>query len=108
MSKNSTAVESRFKEEKFSGAPDQCIDPTLGDFHICANNHSLTNQERSRLVVNFLKGGALEFHLKEIDPQQPYRTVVDKLRARYNTPHRKLSLQSEVDSLTFDDFMARY
>ena len=26
----------------------------------------------------------------------------------YNTPHRKLSLQSEVDSLNFDDFMVRH
>ena len=34
--------------------------------------------------------------------------VADKLRARYNTLHRKLPLQSEVDSLDFDDFMARH
>ena len=34
--------------------------------------------------------------------------VVDKQSARYNTPHRKLSLQSELDSLTFDDFRACY
>ena len=36
----------------------------------------------------------------------PYKEVVDKLRTRYNKTHRKLSLQSEVDSLTFEDFMA--
>ena len=38
----------------------------------------------------------------------PYRMVVDKLRARYNMPHRKLSLQSEVDYLNFDKFMERH
>ena len=38
----------------------------------------------------------------------PYQMIVDKLRARYNTPHRKLSLQSEVDSLDFDEFMTRH
>ena len=38
----------------------------------------------------------------------PYRIVVDKLHARYNKPHRKLSLQSEVDSLNFDEFMVRH
>ena len=35
----------------------------------------------------------------------PYQMVVDRLRARYSTPHRKLSVQSEVDSLNFDEFM---
>ena len=35
-----------------------------------------------------------------------WQMVVDKLRARKNTPHRKLPLQSEVGSLDFDDFMA--
>ena len=34
--------------------------------------------------------------------------VVDKLRAGYNRSQRKLSLQSEVDYLNFDEFMARH
>ena len=38
----------------------------------------------------------------------PYQMVVHKLRARYNTPHRKLSIQSMVDSLNVDEFMARH
>ena len=38
----------------------------------------------------------------------PYQMVVDKLHARYNTPHRKLSFQSKVDSLNFDEFVARH
>ena len=38
----------------------------------------------------------------------PYLMGVDKLRARYNTPHKKLSPQSEVDSLNLDEFMARH
>ena len=59
-------------------------------------------------MVNCLKRGALEFNLKEINPQITYQIVVDKLRARYNTPHRKLSLQSEVDSINFEDFIAHH
>ena len=38
----------------------------------------------------------------------PYQIVVDILSARYNTPHRNLSLQSEVDSQNFDDRMFRH
>ena len=34
--------------------------------------------------------------------------VVDKLRARYNTSYRNSSLQSEVDSLSFHDFMVHH
>ena len=60
------------------------------------------------LVVNCLKGGAQEFYLKEIDPKIPYKDIFNKLRTRYNTPHRNLSLQSEVDSLKYDEFMARH
>ena len=53
----------------------------------------------SQLVVFILKGGALEFHLRDINPQMPYQMVIDKVRKRYNTPHRMLSLQQKVDSL---------
>ena len=86
LSKKSSAIEVSVREEKFSCAPEQCINLTLLDFHICANDHSLTNDERSQLVVNCFKGGALEFCLKEVNPQMPYQMVFDKLRARYNTP----------------------
>ena len=44
--KKSTATESRLNEEKFNRVPDQCIDLSFHDFHICTNNHSLTNQGR--------------------------------------------------------------
>ena len=59
-------------------------------------------------MVIFLKDGALEFYLKKINPQMPYQMAVDKLRARYNPPHVKLSFQSEVQSLNFDDFIVRH
>ena len=107
LSKKSNAIEVRLIEEKFPGVLDQYIDLTPREFHICENNHSLTNHERSRLVINYLKGVASEFYLKEINPQMPYQMVVDRLRARYNTAHRKFSLQLEADSKDFDDFMVR-
>ena len=34
--------------------------------------------------------------------------IVDKLHARYSTPHGRLYLQSKFDSLNLDDFMARH
>ena len=37
-----------------------------------------------------------------------YQEVFDKLCTRYNTPHRKISLQSEVESLSLDDFMIHH
>ena len=49
-----------FKEEKFSKTPDQRIDLTVCNFHICVNNHSLTNKKCSPLVFNCLKGGVFE------------------------------------------------
>ena len=38
----------------------------------------------------------------------PYQMFVDKLRVEYNTPLRKISLQSEVDSLNLKEFMSRH
>ena len=37
----------------------------------------------------------------------PYQMSADKNRARYNTPHKKVSLKSEIDSLNFDESMDR-
>ena len=37
------------QEPKRTTAPDQRIDLTFRDFYICANNYSLTNDERSQL-----------------------------------------------------------
>ena len=36
----------------------------------------------------------------------PFQMAAGELRAIYNTPHRNLSLQSEVDSVNYDEFMA--
>ena len=41
-----------------------------------------------------------------INAQMPYQMVYDKLRERYNTQHKKLSLQSEVDFVNFDELIA--
>ena len=67
LSKETNVVEVRFKEERFSSVLDRCIDLALRDFHICANNHSLSDEERFNLVVNCFKGEALEFCLRRID-----------------------------------------
>ena len=85
LSKKPSAIEVRFKEEKFSGTTYQCIDLTLRNLHICANNHSPSNDERCQLVVSSLKGGASEFYLKEINPQITHQIIVYKQRTRYKT-----------------------
>ena len=69
------------RDVQWSPRPVHLLEPTR-DVHICANEQSLTNQERTKLIVSFPKGGALEFYFKGIDPQQPHQTVVDTLRTR--------------------------
>ena len=72
LSKKSSAIKIRFKEEGFSISSDQCIDLTLRGFHICANNHSLVNNERLQLVDRCVKGEDLKLFLKVINPQMTY------------------------------------
>ena len=50
----------------------------------------------------------MEVYPKKINLTITYQTVVDKLRAKYNTTYRNSSLESEVDSLSFDESMARH
>ena len=69
MSKNSTAIQSCFKEQKLTRVLCQCIDPAPWDLHTYANIHSLINKERSKLVVKCLEHGAEELKLREIDPR---------------------------------------
>ena len=75
LSKRSTSIESRFKDNKLSGAPDQCLDITLRDFCISAKNHILTNQECSELIVSCLEGVTLEFYIRETDTYSPYEML---------------------------------
>ena len=58
-----------------------------------------------KIVANYLKGGKLELYLKEFNLKMRYHKVVDKLRVKYNTAQRKLSLQPEVYILLLDLFM---
>ena len=51
---------------------------------------------------------ALEYKYDEINLQMPYVKVVDKLRTEYNTLYTNISLQFEVDSLNFDEFIAQH
>ena len=59
-------------------------------------------------MVSCIKGEALEFYLNVTNPQMPYQMIIDKLREGYDTPHRKLSPQLEVDSVNQDEFIARH
>ena len=96
------------EKKTFSKDPDQFLGLSLRDFHICATSHRLTNQYRSYLIFNFLRSGSGMFYLKNIDPQQSFQTVFDKLRIRYDTLYNKMSPQSEIDSLSFDSFESCY
>ena len=87
--------------------PEKGFDLKPRHLHTCANNHSLTNNERYQLVAKSLKDRPLEFYLKEINEKMPYEIVVDKQRVGYNRPYRKLFLQSEVSSLSYDVLPAR-
>ena len=76
------------------------------DFHMCERKRSLINKQRSKQVFNSLKGGTFESYLEEINQENSCQTIFDRLRARYNMSHRKLSLKSEFESQNFDDLIA--
>ena len=51
---------------------------------------------------------SFELYLMDVNPQFSYQIVANKLSVRYNTLHRKFSLQLEVNSLVFDKVIARH
>ena len=55
--------------------------------------------------VKLQEDGRFDSCPKKRDQHLLYLYLVDKLFAWYRKPRRMLSLQSEDDSLTFDDFV---
>ena len=77
----------------------------LRGFWAYTKNHSLANQECSKPIIRCLTGDALEFYLREIEDTVAYKIAVEKQNKIYSKPHHKKALQSEVGSLSLDDFI---
>ena len=64
QARKSYSVDSFFKDRRFSGYPQESIEQTLVDCHICFVLLQLTNRDRSLFFVNALSGAARVYFLR--------------------------------------------
>ena len=103
-SKNSQAIKSRFKYEKYSEATDDSIELTLRDYYLSAKAHSLSSHEMSEMFTSALKRSALDWLLNNFSTEMAYSDIADAMIEQYNQPHRKAALLSEVDGIRLYTF----
>ena len=107
QSKKGLAVESYFRNKRFTGAPEQAIDNLIPDYEICAAQQCLDGRQMSLFFVNSLADPAREHFLTHCYPRMNYEQIAAALCRHYNSKTRKLQLQSEMDSLDLFAFMRK-
>ena len=89
-SKKSKAIESEFKDKKFSEAADDSIELALRDYYLCAKPHSLSSREMSEMFTSVLKGSTLDWFLNNLSIEIPYSDIADAMIEQYNPRNEKL------------------
>ena len=107
-SKKGNAVDSYFKDRRFSGSPEQSVDNLIRDYEICAAQQCLNPSQMSLFFVNALADPARQFFLTHCSPSMPFEQIAAQMRRHYNSETRKLQLQSEMDSLDITAFMQKH
>ena len=105
QSKKGRAVESYFRDRKFTGAPEQSINNLIRDFEVCAVQQCLDKSKMSLFFVNDLVDPARQFFLTHCFSRMQFDEIIAHMRRRYESDTRQLQLQSEMDSLSLPSFM---
>ena len=105
--KKGHALESYFRDMKFTGAPEQSVNNLIRDFEICAVQQILDHQQMSLFFVNALADTARQFFPTHYSPSMPFDQIVSQMRRNYNLDTRQLQLHSEMDSLSLSAFMRK-
>ena len=103
--KKGYAVETYFKEKKFTGAPSQAVENLIRDFHTCAIQQGLDSSQMSLFFINALSDPARQFFLSNCSSDMPFEQITNIMRRHYSSDTRKLKIQSEMDSLDLRSFM---
>ena len=103
--KKGHAVESYFRDRKFTGAPDQSIDNLIRDYEICAIQQCLDRHQLSLFFINDLADPAPQYFLRYCSSRMSFDQIAATMRKYYNSDTKKLQLQSEIDSIDLTSFM---
>ena len=106
--KKGYAVESYFRDRKFTGAPEQSVDDIIRDYEICAIQQCLDESQMSLFFVNALAEPARQFFLANCNSRTPFREIVAQMCRHFNSENRQVQLQSEMDSLSLASFIQRH
>jgi len=92
QSKKGQAVESYFRDRRFTGAPEQSVDNLIRDFEICAAQQCLNPLQMSLFFVNALADPARQFFLAQCSPRMPFDQIATHGQHRLIYVHAKASI----------------
>ncbi len=84
------AVESYFRDSKFSGAPEQSIDNLVRDLEICFVQQCLDPHQMSLFFVNALDNPTRYFFLTQSSTRMSFAQIASIMRRHYNSDTRQL------------------
>ena len=105
MVKKYSAVNTEFRDKKFSGDLEQPINQTIRDFDNCARQLRLTDEQKRNLFVNIFSGPARDFYFDNTREEMGYRQLVRVMIDEYDSDARRLAVQSELEMLTLHRLM---
>ncbi len=108
QSRKAQAIESYFRDSKFSDAPEPSIDNLILDFEICSVQQCLDPHQMSLFFVNALADPARQFFLTQCLTRMTFEHIATIMRPHYNPDTRKLHLQFEVDGLELSSSMHKH
>ncbi len=106
--KKGYAVESYFRDRRFSGAPEQSIDNLIREIEICAVQQSLDPSQMSLSLVNAVADPVRQIFLTSCSSRISFEQIVSSMRRHCNSETHKLQKQSEMDSMELISFIHRH
>ena len=104
--RKATYVHQHFSGRKFAGDLSQSVELLLRDYETCARQHRLTSGQKADYFSNVLEGPALTFFLNTYVPGMTYEEISEAMKREYNSDSRQLQVQSTLEGLRLDSFMA--
>ena len=105
--KKGLAVESYFRDKKFSGTPEQSVNNLIRDFKICATKQMLEPLQMSLFFVTALDHPRCQFLPMHYSSRMTFEQILVIMTLHYYSKTRKLQLQSEMNSLNLSAFMTQ-
>lgn len=103
--RKAAAVNSYFRDSKFTGMKEQSIHRTVRDFNVCAMQYELTLEQKRIFFVNAFGGSARDYFFENCRDDMDFEALAKVMVDEYDSDARQLAVHSELDRLSLDRVM---